>query len=100
MSRAERVQAAAVAMDSTYNTDKYPILSAMFRDYADAALAASDALLRTDAAVERVAVAISWESSGIDEDDWSEVGAMPIAIKESFRELARAAIAALLDGEH
>lgn len=84
MSRAERVEAAAVAMDSTYNTDKYPILSAMFRDYADAALAASDALLRTDAAVERVARAIYLRT--------------PFAIEVS-RDLARAAIAALLDGE-
>lgn len=62
-------------------------------------VAASDALLRTDAAVERVAEAISWESSGIDKDDWAEVGAMSIATKESFRDLARAAIDALLDGE-
>lgn len=68
----------------------------MDRDRASFALGAADALLREDAAVERVARAIAWEHSGIDDDDWADGGAMSVATKESFRELARAAIAALL----
>ena len=33
--REEAIEAWAVAVDSAYNPDRYPIMAAMFRDYAD-----------------------------------------------------------------
>lgn len=38
--RDEAVEAMAEAMDTAYNPDRYPIMTAMFRDYADTALTA------------------------------------------------------------
>ena len=34
--RDEAVEAMTEAMDAAYNPDRYPIMAAMFRDYADA----------------------------------------------------------------
>ena len=39
--RDEAVEAMAEAMDTAYNPDRYPIMAAMFRDYADAGLDAA-----------------------------------------------------------
>lgn len=39
-----QVDVAAKAMDENFNPDKYPIMAAMFRDYAEVALAAADAI--------------------------------------------------------
>ena len=39
--RDEVVEAMAEAMDAAYNPDRYPIMAAMFRDYADAGLDAA-----------------------------------------------------------
>ena len=44
--RDEVVEAMAEAMDAAYNPDRYPIMAAMFRDYADAGLDAALAVLR------------------------------------------------------
>ena len=44
--RDEAVEAMAEAMDAAYNPDRYPIMAAMFRDYADAGLDAALAVLR------------------------------------------------------
>lgn len=44
--RDEAVEAMAEAMDAAYNPDRYPILTAMFRDYADAGLDAALAVLQ------------------------------------------------------
>ena len=44
--RDEAVEAMAEAMDTAYNPDRYPIMAAMFRDYADAGLDAALAVLR------------------------------------------------------
>ena len=53
--RDEVVEAMAEAMDAAYNPDRYPIMAAMFRDYADAGLDAALAVLHptvpNDAAV-------------------------------------------------
>ena len=43
--REEAIEAWAVAVDSAYNPDRYPIMAAMFRDYADAGLDAALAIL-------------------------------------------------------
>ena len=43
--RDEAVEAMAEAMDTAYNPDRYPIMAAMFRDYADAGLDAALAVL-------------------------------------------------------
>lgn len=43
--RDEAVEAMAEAMDTAYNPDRYPIMTAMFRDYADTALDAALAVL-------------------------------------------------------
>lgn len=43
--RDEAVEAWAVAVDAAYNPDRYPIMAAMFRDYADAGLDAALAVL-------------------------------------------------------
>lgn len=37
----EAIEAAARAMDDNFNPEKYPIMAAMFRDYARAALTAA-----------------------------------------------------------
>ena len=39
------VEAAAKAIDDNYNPDRYPVMAAMFRDYAKAALSAAIPLL-------------------------------------------------------
>ena len=44
--RDEAVEAMAEAMDTAYNPDRYPIMAAMFRDYADAGLDAALAVLQ------------------------------------------------------
>ena len=44
--RDEVVEAMAEAMDAAYNPDRYPIMAAMFRDYADAGLDAALAILQ------------------------------------------------------
>ena len=44
--RDEAVEAMAEAMDAAYNPDRYPIMAAMFRDYADAGLDAALAILQ------------------------------------------------------
>ena len=53
--RDEAVEAWAAAVDAAYNPDRYPIMAAMFRDYADAGLDAALAVLHptvpNDAAV-------------------------------------------------
>ena len=43
--RDEAVEAMAEAMDTAYSPDRYPIMTAMFRDYADTALDAALAVL-------------------------------------------------------
>lgn len=43
--RDEAVEAWAAAVDVAYNPDRYPIMAAMFRDYADAGLDAALAVL-------------------------------------------------------
>ena len=45
----EMVETAARAMDHAYNPDRTPILAAMFRDYARAALDAAAPLIAADA---------------------------------------------------
>ena len=44
--RDEAVEAWAAAVDAAYNPDRYPIMAAMFRDYADAGLDAALAVLQ------------------------------------------------------
>ena len=44
--RDEVVEAMAEAMDAAYNPDRYPIMAAMFRDYADAGLDAALAIVQ------------------------------------------------------
>ena len=44
--RDQAVEAMAEAMDTAYNPDRYPIMAAMFRDYADAGLDAALAVLQ------------------------------------------------------
>ena len=43
--REEAIEAWAAAVDAAYNPDRYPIMAAMFRDYADAGLDAALAVL-------------------------------------------------------
>ena len=69
--RDEAVEAMAEAMDTAYNPDRYPIMAAMFRDYADAGLDAALAVLQptvpNDAAV-LDALPVGTVMRGVDQD--------------------------------
>ncbi len=45
---AEAVEAAAKAMDENFNPDRYPVMAAMFEDYATVALEAALPFLRPE----------------------------------------------------
>lgn len=92
MSRDERIEAAADAVRAIDGP-----ASIGSAEVVDAALAASDALLRTPAAAERAAWAVALEEGWVVED-WHG-GFMHPAAKEKCRRIARAVTAALLDGE-
>lgn len=101
MSRAERVEAAAFQLCMAERINWEDIDKAQkytFRADASAALTASDALLRTDEAVERVAREL-YAADGKRPAGWAPMF-KPVVDVQRYRDLAKTAIAALLgEGE-